>query len=251
MIVWYGHGVDTDFEERFAARLAGMWAEVGPLLDERQRRLVLGSAARQIGRGGIKRVAEAVRVVPETVSRGVAELESGVVADGRVRAKGAGRRPVTEALPGVVEALEALVDPATRGDPMSPLRWTNKSTTRLAGELTERGFVVVASMVAKLLKRAGYRLQANAKALEGRQHPDRDGQFEYINAMAVAFLASGDPVISIDAKKREQVGDFKNAGREWQPVGQPDEVNVHDFPSDAVGWRSRTASMTWGRTPGG
>lgn len=227
--------MDADFEERFAARLAGMWAEVGSRLDERQRRLVLGAAARQVGRGGIKRVAAAVGVVPETVSRGVAELASGVVDDGRVRVKGAGRKPVTEAQPGIVAALEELVDPATRGDPMSPLRWTNKSTTKLAEQLTARGFPVEASTVGKLLKRAGYRLQANAKTLEGRQHPDRDGQFEYINATAVAFLAAGDPVVSVDAKKRELVGAFRNGGREWQPVGQPDEVNVHDFPTDAVG----------------
>jgi hypothetical protein len=227
--------VDTDFEERFAERLAGMWAEVGSLLDERQRRLVLGSAARQVGRGGIKRVAAAVGVSPDTVGLGARELEAGVVDDGRVRAKGAGRRPVTEALPGVGEALEKLVSPATRGDPMSPLRWTNKSTSRLAEELTAQGFAVAARTTAKLLKLAGYRLQANAKTLEGRQHPDRDGQFEYINALAVEFLAAGDPVISVDAKKREKVGDFKNEGREWQPIGDPDEVNVHDFPSDALG----------------
>jgi hypothetical protein len=222
-------------EERFVQRLAGMYAEVGPLLDERQRRLVLGAAARQIGRGGIKRVAAAVAVSPDTVGRGASELESGVSDDGRVRGKGAGRKPVTETVPGVVEALERLVDPVTRGDPESPLRWTSKSTVKLADELTASGFAVRARTVARLLHRCGYRLQANAKVVEGRQHPDRDAQFEYINEQAVAFLAAGDPVISIDTKKRELVGEFKNGGREWGPSGEPDEVNTHDFPGDAQG----------------
>jgi hypothetical protein len=226
--------VDTG-EERFIQRLAGMYAEVGRLLDERQRRLVLGAAARQIGRGGIKRVAAAVAVSPDTVGRGVSELESGVADEGRVRAKGAGRKPVTEAVPGVVEALEGLVAPLTRGDPESPLRWTSKSTVKLAEELTAGGYAVKARTVAKLLKQRGYRLQANTKVVEGRQHPDRDAQFEYINDAAVAFLAAGDPVISIDTKKRELVGAFKNGGREWAPIGEPDEVNTHDFPGDAVG----------------
>jgi Rhodopirellula transposase DDE domain len=226
--------VDTG-EERFVQRLAGMYAEVGPLLDERQRRLMLGAAARQIGRGGIKRVAAAVAVSPDTVGRGASELESGVPDDGRVRSKGAGRKPVTETVPGVVEALERLVDPVTRGDPESPLRWTSKSTVKLADELTAGGFAVRARTVARLLHRCGYRLQANAKVVEGRQHPDRDAQFEYINDTAVAFLAAGDPVISIDTKKRELVGEFRNGGREWAPVGEPVEVNVHDFPGDALG----------------
>jgi hypothetical protein len=157
------------------------------------------------------------------------------VAPGRIRAVGAGRKPVTEAVPGVVQALEALVDPVTRGDPTSPLRWTNKSTLRLAEQLTGQGFAVGAGTVGKLLKACGYRLQANAKVLEGHQHPDRDAQFEYVNAVAVAFLDAGDPVISVDTKKRELVGGFKNGGREWEPVGTPAEVGVHDFPGDAVG----------------
>jgi hypothetical protein len=216
-------------------QFAEVYAEVKAVLDERQRRLVLGGAARRVGRGGIKRVAAAVGVVPETVSRGVADLKAGVVADGRVRAVGAGRRPVTQTMPGVVAVLEELVDPATRGDPQSPLRWTNKSTTKLSDELTGRGFPVGPDTVAVLLKRSGYRLQANAKTVEGRQHPDRDAQFEYVNDKAVEFLAVGDPVISVDTKKRELVGGFKNGGREWEPVGQPVQVDVHDFPGAAVG----------------
>jgi hypothetical protein len=233
--MWYGLRVDTRLAEHFVEQIAAVYAEVREVLDERQRRLMLGAAARRIGRGGVKQVAAAVGVVPETVSRGVADLKAGVVADGRVRARGAGRKPITQTAPGVVAALEELVDPATRGDPTSPLRWTNKSTTKLAEQLTGRGFAVGPNTVAKLLKASGYRLQANAKVVEGRQHPDRDAQFEYVNAVAVRFLAAGDPVISVDAKKRELVGDFKNGGREWEPVGQPTEVDVHDFPGDAVG----------------
>jgi hypothetical protein len=227
--------VDISLREPFLEQIGVIYAEVKAVLDERQRRLVLGSAARRLGRGGIKKVAAAVGVDPETVSRGVKEIAAGPVADGRVRAAGAGRPPVTETAPGVAEELERLVEPVTRGDPESPLRWTNKSTQKLADELTGRGFGVGPRTVSKLLKTCGYRLQANAKVVEGRQHPDRDAQFEYVNARAVEFLAAGDPVISVDTKKRELVGGFKNAGREWEPVGEPAEVNVHDFPGDAVG----------------
>jgi hypothetical protein len=233
--LWYGVAVDISLREPFLDEVAAIYAEVKAVLDERQRRLVLGSAARRLGRGGIKKVAAAVGVDPETVSRGVKEIPAGPVADGRVRAVGAGRPPITTTAPGVAEELEDLVEPVTRGDPQSPLRWTNKSTQKLADELTGRGFAVGPRTVAKLLKTCGYRLQANAKVVQGRQHPDRDAQFEYVNTAAVAFLAAGDPVISVDTKKRELVGDFKNSGREWEPVGQPTEVNVHDFPADAVG----------------
>jgi Rhodopirellula transposase DDE domain len=190
--------VETRLAEHFVEQIAAVYAEVREVLDERQRRLVLGAAARRIGRGGIKRVAAAVGVVPETVSRGVADLKAGPALAGRVRVKGAGRPPVTRSAPGVVEVLEGLVDPATRGDPESPLRWTNKSTVRLADELTRQGFTIGPNTVAKLLKGCGYRLQANAKVVEGRQHPDRDAQFEYVNEQAVEFLAAGDPVISVD-----------------------------------------------------
>ncbi len=233
--MWYCLPVDTSLREPFLEEIAVVYAEVRAVLDERQRRLVLGAAARRLGRGGIKKVAASVGVDPETVSRGVREVAAGPLADGRVRVPGAGRRSVTETAPGVSEALEYLVEPVTRGDPESPLRWTNKSTQKLADELTGQGFAVGPRTVAKLLKVCGYRLQANAKVVEGRQHPDRDAQFEYVNAAAVAFLAAGDPVLSVDTKKRELVGDFKNAGREWEPTGEPVEVGVHDFPGDAVG----------------
>jgi hypothetical protein len=227
--------VDASLREPFVEEIAAVYAEVRVVLDERQRRLLLGAAARRLGRGGIKRVAAAVGVDQETVSRGAKEVAAGPVVDGRVRASGAGRRPVTQTAPGVTEALETLVDPVTRGDPGSPLRWTNKSTTKLAEALAAQGFPIGPNTVAKLLKGCGYRLQANAKVVEGRQHPDRDAQFEYVNDRAVEFLAAGDPVISVDAKKRELVGQFRNGGREWEPVGEPTEVDVHDFPGDAVG----------------
>jgi hypothetical protein len=227
--------VDSSLRQPFLDEITAVYAEVKTMLDERQRRLLLGAVAQRLGRGGIKQVAAAAGVDRDTVAQGVKEMRAGPVADGRTRAAGAGRPSITRSVPGVVEALENLVEPVTRGDPESPLRWTNKSTTRLADELSARGFVVAASTVGKLLKGSGYRLQANAKVVEGRQHPDRDAQFEYVNERAVQFLAAGDPVISIDAKKRELVGNFKNGGREWEPVGQPAEVNAHDFPGDAAG----------------
>lgn len=227
--------MDTSLREPFAEEIAAMYSEVKPVLDERQRRLLLGAAARRLGRGGIKKIAAVVGVDQETVSRGVQEVAAGPVADGRVRVKDAGRPAVTVTAPGVAAALEELVDPVTRGDPESPLRWTSKSTTKLAQALTGQGFPAGANTVAKLLKTCGYRLQANAKVVEGRQHPDRDAQFEYVNDTATAFLAAGDPVISVDTKKRELVGTFRNGGREWEPVGEPVEVDVHDFPGDAVG----------------
>jgi hypothetical protein len=233
--LWYGLSVDPSLRQPFLDEVTAVYAEVKTVLDERQRRLLLGAVAQRLGRGGIKQVAAAVGVDRDTVSQGVKGLRAGPVADGRVRVAGAGRPSITRSVPGVVEALEQLVEPVTRGDPESPLRWTNKSTTKLAEQLTRQGFAVAAGTVGKLLKTCGYRLQANTKVIEGRQHPDRDAQFEYVNDQAVRFLAAGDPVISIDAKKREQVGNFKNGGREWEPVGASAEVNAHDFPSDAVG----------------
>ena len=243
--------MDISLRQPFLDEITAVYAEVKTVLDERQRRLLLGAVAQRLGRGGIKQVAAAVGVDRDTVSQGVKGLRAGPVADGRIRVAGAGRPPVTRSVPGVVEALENLVEPVTRGDPESPLRWTNKSTTKLAEQLTRQGFAVAVGTVGKLLKGAGYRLQANAKVVEGRQHPDRDAQFEYVNEQAVAFLAAGDPVISIDAKKRELVGNFKNGGREWEPIGQPAEANTHDLPATRWGWRCRTGSTTWPPTPAG
>jgi len=142
---------------------------------------------------------------------------------------------VEEADPGLVRALQALVDPESRGDPESPLRWTTKSTSHLAGELAAQGHAVTAVTVARLLRQAGYSLQGNAKTVEGKQHPDRDAQFRYINAQVVAFQAAGDPVISVDTKKKELVGNYANGGAEWEPTGDPRKVNVHDFADKELG----------------
>jgi hypothetical protein len=215
------------------ARLAGLL----PRLNERDRRLALGSEARSWGHGGIAAVHRASGASKTTVARGLGDLESesGAGGGGRVRAPGGGRKPVEVADPGLPAALDGLIEPETRGDPQTPLRWTTKSTRRLAGELTALGHPVSHSVVAKLLRAGGYSLQATRKTLEGAQHPDRDAQFRYINALAGQYLAAGDPVISVDTKKKELVGRFAQAGREWQPTGQPVPVSTYDFPTCAVG----------------
>jgi len=215
-------------EEKLAAKLA----EIRPFLDERQWRLVLGAEARALGRGGIKLVARAAGAHPDTVGRGAGELQRGIQPDGRVRGPGGGRPSAQSADPGLAAALDALVDPDSRGDPESPLRWTTKSTTKLAEELTKAGCPVSPDTVGRMLKDAGYSLQANAKTIEGSQHPDRDAQFNHINAQVAAFGQAGDPVISVDCKKKELVGRYRNGGREWSPKGEPEQVNVHDFKGD-------------------
>jgi hypothetical protein len=211
--------------------LAEKFAVLRPHLNERQWRLLLGAEAEALGRGGIALVARVSGASRTTVQAGVNEIRAGVVADGRVRAVGAGRPAVEDAQPGVLAALAALVAPETRGDPCSPLRWTTKSLSHLMKGLYAEGFVVGKTTVARLLKQAGYRLQATFKTREGAQHPDRDAQFQHINTLAGMFLAVGDPVISVDTKKKELVGEYANAGREWQPTGQPVQVNGHDFPT--------------------
>jgi hypothetical protein len=221
-------GVDVDL---VAARLS----LIRPHLDERAWRLLLGAEAKVLGRGGIKLVAAAAGVHPDTVAHGVRELDSDEPIPGKVRRPGAGRPPIAVTDPDLVAALDALVDPVSRGDPQSPLRWTTKSTAKLAGELTALGHRVSAQTVAKLLKGAGYSLQANSKTLEGAQHPDRDAQFGYLNTQVQRFLADGDPVISVDTKKKELVGNYKAAGREWEPAGSPRPVKVHDFPDKQLG----------------
>jgi len=215
--------------------LAGKFASILPHLNERQRRIVLGVEARALGRGGIARVAQASGMSRATVTKAVQELEAGIPVTSGVRQPGGGRKPLTETDPGLMETLDVLVNPATRGDPESPLLWCSKSTRQLARALNEEGHPISHARVGDLLGRLGYNLQANVKTHEGGSHPDRDAQFHYLNEQVKAFLDAGDPVISVDTKKKELVGDFKNVGREWQPSGEPVEVRVHDFVDPALG----------------
>jgi hypothetical protein len=206
-----------------------------PYLDERAARLVLAAEARSLGHGGIAAVARASGSARSRVQDGVAELESGCEPMGRVRRPGGGRKPITEIDPGLVPALLGLVEPTRRGDPESALCWTTLSTARLAGELITAGHPVSPVKVGQLLKEQGFSLQANAKTIEGNQHPDRDAQFCYLNEQAETHLAAGDPVISVDTKKKELVGPFKNNGAEWRPQGEPEQVKVHDFKDPGLG----------------
>lgn len=203
---------------------------LSPALDERQRRLWAASEARALRRGGLALVVRATGMAKTTVLRGLAELNTGLkVPLGRIRRPGGGRKPLTLLDPQLTRAMERLVEPATRGDPESPLRWTSKSTRHLARELTAQGHPVSHTRVADLLHARGYSLQANQKTREGTRHPDRNAQFEYINTQVKGQLAAGEPAISVDTKKKELIGDFKNAGREWRPQGKPEKVRVHDF----------------------
>ena len=188
-----------------------------------------------LGRGGVARVAEASGMSRNTVISGMKELRAGAGPSDRVRAVGAGRKFLIDLQPGLLEALDELVDPETRGDPMSPLRWTTKSTQNLADALVEQGYEISPDSVGRLLKSMDYSLQAPSKQVEGAQHPDRDGQFRYINDLSSTRLAAGEPVISIDAKKKELVGRKANGGREYQPKGRPERVDVHDFPDPEMG----------------
>jgi hypothetical protein len=202
-----------------------------PMLDERARRLVLGAVARAAGEGGTGRVAALAGASWQTVADGAAEVASGESAPpGRVRRPGAGRPPKTVADPGLLPALEALVRDSMRGDPCSPLLWTTRSVKNLAGELSAAGHPCAPSTAWRTLKAAGYTLQSVSRAAEGRQHPERDAQFRYIAAQAADHMAAGQPVISVDSKKREKVGNYGQDGREWRPAGDPPVVRSHDFP---------------------
>lgn len=200
-------------------------------MTERLRRAWAGAEARALGTGGITVVCKATKLSRTTVRTGIRELEEGFDLEdvARVRRPGAGRKRIEDENPELVVRLEQLVAPATRGDPESPLRWTSKSLRKLASELMTEGFKLSPQKVGQLLKGLGYRLQANIKTREGTDHPDRDEQFRYINRKAKDFLHRGEPIISVDTKKKALVGDFKNGGREWNPEGAPDEVRVHDF----------------------
>jgi len=213
------------------SQLGCRFAVLLPHLNERQRRLAVAAEARLVGHGGVRAAARVAGMSETTVRRGVAEREAGgePLPVGRVRAPGGGRKPIEEADPAVLKALLAMVEPDERGDPESPLRWTTKSLRHLAEELTRQEHPVSAPTVGRLLKAAGFSLQSNVKTLEGAQHPDRDAQFSYINERVKDYQAGGEPVISVDTKKREQLGWLPMAGREWRPQGEPIEVEDHHF----------------------
>src|SRR4051794_20970463 len=210
---------------------------VAPTLDERDRRAVAAAEALTVGRGGISLVSRATGLARDTIRRGLQEHrgERAPAPPGRVRRAGGGRKPLATTDTTLLAALDQLVEPTTRGDPESPLRWTCLSVRQLAAALAQQGHRVSRQWVADALHRLDYSLQANAKTREGGTHPDRDAQFAHIAATTAAALAAGEPVIAVDTKKKELVGDFKNGGREWQPAGQPEEVRVHDFPLKELG----------------
>ncbi len=215
--------------------VARRYVVLRPHLDERQRRLFLGAEAREFGRGGIKVVAAATGVHPDTIARGVRELAGETEPAVRVRAPGGGRKSLAETDPELLLQLKAFVDPETRGDPMSLLMWTTKSTRNLADALTELGHRISDRTVARMLTDLGFSLQGNTKVLEGKQHADRDAQFRYLHGQVTEHAATGQPVISVDTKKKELVGTYKNGGKEYRPAKSPEPVNVHDFPDKELG----------------
>jgi hypothetical protein len=221
-------------------RIRQMYLALSPVMDERIRRQWAAAEASAIGWGGVTTVSAATGLARNTITAGVRELEHreahpGEAVASRLRSVGGGRKPLTEIDPGLLQALDALVDPVTRGHPESPLRWTCKSTRKLAKELQRQNHPVTDRTVAALLKQAGYSLQANRKTKEGASHPDRNAQFEHINRQVVACQRRHQPVVSIDTKKKELVGEFKNPGEEWRPKGKPEKVKVHDFPDKKLG----------------
>ena len=224
-----------ELDALIAARHKGM----AGFLDERQRRLHAAVETKALGQGGVKRVSEATGVARGSILAGIKELDrpESVAAGGprRVRRVGGGRKSVAECDPGLREALDRLVEPEARGDPMSPLRWTCKSLMQLARELARQGHPVSQVTVGTLLKEAGYSLQGNRQTLEGAGHPDRNAQFEFINAKAREAMSAGQPLISVDTKKKELVGRYQNGGKEWMPQGQPEAVKVHDFVDQELG----------------
>jgi len=218
------------------AAIKARFEALAPVLDERERRLFAASEARSAGLGGVVAVSRATGIARSTIGRGLADLRSGsVMCSTRVRRRGGGGKPATEAQPGLLEALNDLVQSSIRGDPEAPLLWVSKSQRHLSAALADLGFSAGQKLVGRLLKRLGFSLQANAKTREGTSHPDRNAQFEHINAEAKAFQAAGEPVISVDTKKKELVGDFKNGGRELRPKGKPELVRTHDFAIPELG----------------
>jgi len=219
--------------------LAQFFEVVLPHMNELQRRVVAGASAQMLGRGGKSAVALASGLSRNTVAKGEIEVAAGIEPSSRLRAVGGGDKQKIDKFPGLLEALDELVNPDTRGNPMSLLRWTSKSSEHLTQELERRGFTVSSRTVLRLLHLLGYSLQANAKVTEGRQHPDRDEQFRYLNDTAASFLASGQPVISVDTKKKELIGDYANGGHEWALSGSPERVGVHDFKDPELGEYSK------------
>ena len=226
-------------DAKATARIRRKYRVVALELDERRRRQWAAAEARDVGWGGVSLVARATGLSRPTIIAGLRELQlpaaQRAAATQRIRRPGGGRRHVTATDPTLLAALMALIEPATRGDPESPLRWTCKSTAKLADELTRQDHPVSDRTVATLLKDAGYSLQANRKRREGASHPDRDAQFAYLNACVARSHKRGQPAISVDTKKKELVGDFKNGGREWRPRGHPTDVRVHDFLDKTLG----------------
>ena len=217
----------VEIEKRFRA--------ISPFLDEKRRRVWAATEAEYIGYGGVSVVSRATGLTRKTIREGIEELANPEYESGRQRRVGAGRKKVTENDPEIKKALEVLIEPYVRGDPMSPLRWTCKSTKRLSMELTKQGHKVSPRTVARLLKEMDYRLQSNRKCFEGTQHTDRNGQFEYINRTVQEFQDRSSPVISVDTKKKELVGSYKNGGKEWHRKGQSPQVNAYDFPDKDLG----------------
>ena len=217
------------------AGLREFLSTVDPHLSERTRRVVFGSLAEALGHGGQRRVAACSSMSTSTLSKAVREVRAGMEPSDSQRVEGGGDRPAIDKQPGLLLALDELVHPGSRGDPMSPLRWTQKSTYELSAALEAQGWSASAELVRRLLHQMEYSLQAPAKMIEGSQHPDRDAQFCYLNDVAADFVADGQPVISVDTKKKELIGNFSNGGREWQPSEEPVKVNDHDFPDRALG----------------
>ena len=218
------------------ASIKARFDALAPFLDERGRRLFAASEARAAGRGGVVGVSRATGIARSTIDRGLADLQAGIdQIGGRVRRPGGGGKPAIKTLPGILDALNDLVQSSIRGDPEAALLWVSKSQRHLSAALAERGFTAGQKLVGRLLHCLGFSLQANAKTREGACHPDRNAQFEHINAQVTAFQAAGEPAISVDTKKKELVGDFKNGGRELRPKGQPEPVRVHDFVIPELG----------------